>query len=82
MPFSTLSVDAPAIPTPNQSTLVISFKYLPESDSLCIILANGDIEQILSIGDGMEEKVSWSALRGKHQALISRFSDEFKCRHH
>ncbi|KAI5477208.1 elongator complex protein 1 [Pseudohyphozyma bogoriensis] len=29
---------------------VVSFKYLPESDSLAVVLANGDIEQIFSPG--------------------------------
>ena len=46
----------------NGST-VAAFKYLPESDSICIILANGDIEQIFEPGaDGpTEKKVSYDS---------------------
>lgn len=39
---------------------VVSFKYLPESDSLCVVLANGDIEQVFEpgSGEGVEKRVS------------------------
>ncbi|ORY54599.1 IKI3 family-domain-containing protein [Leucosporidium creatinivorum] len=29
-----------------EASSVVSFKYLPESDSLCLVLSNGDIEQV------------------------------------
>ena len=47
----------------NGST-VASFKYLPETDSICIILANGDIEQIFEPGaDGpIQKKVSYRSV--------------------
>jgi hypothetical protein len=33
---------------PSQAKGVVSFQFLPELDSLVVVLANGDIEQIFS----------------------------------
>ncbi|GAA5870104.1 hypothetical protein JCM1840_003583 [Sporobolomyces johnsonii] len=42
------------------SSLVVSFKYLPEDDALCVVLSNGDIEQVFlsgGMGDARRENV-------------------------
>lgn len=43
---------------------VVSFRYLPESDSLVVVLVNGDIEQIFEPGNGgnSQRLVGWLPL--------------------
>ncbi|GAA5956343.1 hypothetical protein JCM21900_006151 [Sporobolomyces salmonicolor] len=64
--YSLPSFDDPAssssakAPSPSPSSLVVSFKYLPEDDALCVVLSNGDIEQVFlsgGTGDARRENV-------------------------